>query len=445
MIVDDRFPPTLDAALVRIAAVRPRDYPRTRNAIDGAVSRLSPYLTHGFVTLADVLAGVAARHPLGVQHKFVFELGWREYFHHVWQHRGDDIFESLHEGVLPDDAYARELPPDIREARTGVPVIDASVRALYASGYLHNHARMWLASYIVHLRKIHWRVGADWLHAHLLDGDLASNHLSWQWIAGSGSRKPYLFNAENVARYAPADWHSPGSVIDTSYQALDEIARSPCAVVAQPGSNGIEEPSLHREPPMTAFGSWPDAGAVAGRDVWLVHPWALRAAPADLPADCVQVGVMLYEFHHQWPWSAARWTFVRSRFEELTSIRWFADANAIASALRGARSVRSVANPHVGSALDGIVTFDREPKLFADVDKPCTSFAKWWTLSTRAVLALDELPGLASRSSFMASEPGFAPGNSFSPQRTPHEHPDRLVGDALARRTGNRRPRRHRS
>ncbi|MBN8510301.1 MAG: deoxyribodipyrimidine photolyase, partial [Burkholderiales bacterium] len=221
------FPPTLDAARARIAAVRPADYARSRNAVDGAVTRLSPYLTHGFVGLPEVLAGVAARHRLDVRHKFVFELGWREYFHHVWQHRGDGILHSLHEGPLPEGAYTPALPADIRQARTGVPVIDQAVRTLYADGYLHNHARLWLASYVVHLRKVHWRAGADWMVAHLLDGDLASNHLSWQWVAGTGSPKPYLFNADNVARYAPAAWHSAGSAVDASYAALDAAARRP--------------------------------------------------------------------------------------------------------------------------------------------------------------------------------------------------------------------------
>ena len=98
------FAPTLAAAQARIAAVRPAAYARTRNALDGAVSQLSPYITHGFVTLADVLAGVAKRHALDVQHKFVCELGWRAYFRHVWQHRGDGILQSLHEGLLPDTA-----------------------------------------------------------------------------------------------------------------------------------------------------------------------------------------------------------------------------------------------------------------------------------------------------------------------------------------------------
>ena len=65
------------AARARIAAVRPAAYAHTRNALDGAVSQQSPYITHGFVTLADVLAGLASRHALDVQHTFVYELGWR--------------------------------------------------------------------------------------------------------------------------------------------------------------------------------------------------------------------------------------------------------------------------------------------------------------------------------------------------------------------------------
>ena len=119
----ETFAPTLAAAQADIAAVRPAAYARARNALDGAVSGLSPYITHGFVTLTDVLAGVlasmAAHHALDVQHKFVFELGWRAYFRRVWQHRGAGILRSLHEGPLPDEAYAGELPADIRQGCTG--------------------------------------------------------------------------------------------------------------------------------------------------------------------------------------------------------------------------------------------------------------------------------------------------------------------------------------
>lgn len=382
------FAPTIAAAQARIAALRPAAYARTRNALDGAVSGLSPYITHGFVTLTDVLAGVAARHALDVQHKFVFELGWRAYFRHVWQHHGSGILCSLHAGPLPDDAYTRELPTDIRQGCTGVPVIDEAVRALYATGTLHNHARMWLASYVVHVRKAHWRAGADWLYCHLLDGDLASNHLSWQWVAGTGSRKPYLFNAGNVARYAPEAWHSPGSVIDTSYEALDRMAREPAQEPqykfgAPSGKHSLDEPRLDARPPDDLGLTGPDAATVTDRDVWLVHPWSLGALPAALPPDTVVIGVFLDEFHRAWPWSERRWRFVCSRMAELTPQRWYGNAATIGAALADARRVRSIDEPHLTPWLARWAGCEVLPALFPKVDRRCDSFAQWWTRTTR--------------------------------------------------------------
>jgi len=304
-------PPARGAALQRVASVRPAAYARTRNHLEGAVTGLSPYIAHGLVTLPEVLARVLERGPLEVQHKLVFELGWREFFRHAWGHLGDGILASIHAGPRPEDAYACELPADIRQARTGVPVVDEAVRILYATGTLHNHARMWLASYVVHLRHVHWRAGADWMVAHLLDGDLASNHLSWQWVAGTGSHKPYLFNAENVARYAPPHWHSPGTVVDQSYEALDRLARAgegrggghgergwrswaePHACALKP--DATSEPPLLHSPPAGLGLTAPAASDMAslhGRHVWLVHPWALRPPPPALPEACSCVNIM---------------------------------------------------------------------------------------------------------------------------------------------------------
>lgn len=376
-----------------MAAVRPAAYAATRNRLDGAVSGLSPYVTHGFLTLREVLAGVAARHRLDVQHKFVYELGWRAYFRHVWTHRGSDILASLHGGVLPEAAYARELPADLREARTGVPAIDQAVRTLYATGMLHNHARMWLASYVVHLRKVHWRAGADWLHGHLLDGDLASNHLSWQWVAGTGSHKPYLFNAENVARYAPATWHSPGTVIDASYEALDAIARSPRRVAAAGRGDGVEEPALWGEPPAWLDCQAPDAAHVRGSEVWLVHPWSLGALPEDLPSGTRVIGLFSADFHRAWPWNERRWRFVGERMSELVPLRWCGDARAIGEALASARSVRSVAEPHLEPWLGRWADLVETPALFPEVPRRCDSFSQWWTRAMRGVNSLDDLLG----------------------------------------------------
>ena len=397
----EAFAPTLAAAQARIDAVRPAAYASTRNALDGAVSGLSPYITHGFVTLADVLAGVLARHALDARHKFAYELGWRAYFRHVWCHRGEGILHSLHEGPLPDDAYVRELPADIRQARTGVPVVDEAVRALYDTGWLHNHARMWLASYVVHVRKVHWRVAADWLYGHLLDGDLASNHLSWQWVAGTGSHKPYLFNADNVARYAPAPWRSPGSVIDTSYEALDRMARQP--VPQRPGEHGATsgspapiEPRLGAEPPDDLGATAPDAKAVAGRDVWLVHPWSLGELPAALPIGTRVIAVFVADFHRAWPWSERRWRFVASRIADLAAERWHGDAAAIGVALRGARSVRSMDEPHLSPWLAGLAECVAAPALYPAVDRRCDSFSQWWERATRGLASAADLLAVAA-------------------------------------------------
>ena len=380
----ETFAPTLAAARARIAAVRPVAYARTRNALDGAVSGLSPYITHGFVTLADVRDGIAERHPLGNQDKFVFELGWRAYFRHVWQHRGDAILQSLHEGPLPDSAYIHELPADLRQGCTGVPAVDEAVRTLYATGMLHNHARMWLASYLVHVRKVHWRTGADWLYGHLLDGDLASNHLSWQWVAGTGSRKPYLFNADNVARHAPAAWLSPGTLIDASYETLERMAHQSAGETRESlvmPSGGFEtlEPALSAVPPESLGIKAPDASCVAGRDVLLVHPWSLCERPDSLPADTLSIGLILSEFHKAWPWSHRRWHFVGSRMAELTVERWHGDAASVGAALSAARSVRSIDDPHLQPWLARWAEPVSTSSLFPVVDRRCDSFSQWWS------------------------------------------------------------------
>lgn len=399
MTMLDTFPPTRQAALARVSAVQPGDYARSRNAIEGAVTGLSPYITHGLISLPEVLAGVTAKHSLDVQHKFVFELGWREYFRHVWAFRGEEIFESLREGLLPQASYSALLPADIRQAATGVPVIDMAVRTLYATGYLHNHARMWLASYIVHMRKVDWRIAADWLYGHLLDGDLASNHLSWQWVAGTGSSKPYLFNADNVARYAPASWHSSGSVIDQSYEALDRLARQPMHrgrtehdAFAQ---TALIEPPLLAELPSELGWTRPDAAAVAGREVWLVHPWNLGELPSWLPPNTVVIGVFLTDFHSAWPWSERRWRFVASRMTELVALRWQGDAAALSAALRGAAQVRSVDEPHLAPWLARLAACEAAVELFPAVDRRCDSFSQWWTRASRGLTSASEL--LAAR------------------------------------------------
>jgi deoxyribodipyrimidine photo-lyase len=390
-----RFEPTVQAAHARLAAVQPYDYARTRNHLDGAVTGLSPYLTHGLLSLREAYDTVHARQPLDAKHKLVFELGWRAYYRHVWAHRGGGIHQSFHPGLLPDDAYQAEMPADVLEARTGVAAIDRAVSELYATGYLHNHARMWLASYLVHLRKVHWHTAAQWMLGYLLDGDMASNHLSWQWVAGTGSSKPYLFNADNVAKYAPSPWHSPGTVLDTSYEALDLLARKATAVNhridARGAHAGVPQPALTATPPGTNW-SAPDRTIVTGRDVWLLHPWSLGTVPHAMGDDVLLLGVGFVEGHMQTPWSERRWNFVAEGLRCRTPQLWWGNVAQVAQALQGARSLGWQTEAHADSALNSLqtqlqagqgpaqplVSRYAQPPLFDPVEPYCESFAKWW-------------------------------------------------------------------
>jgi deoxyribodipyrimidine photo-lyase len=255
---------------------------------------------------------------------------------------------------------------------------------------------MWLASYVVHLRRVHWRAGADWLVAHLLDGDLASNHLSWQWVAATGSHKPYLFNAENVARFAPAQWHSPGTVIDRSYDDLERVARG--GLLRPPplhalDASALTEPALLSSPPaglgLTAPGAV--AQSLQGREVWLTHPWALRSPPADLPPDTLVLGVYPQEHHAAWPWPQARWRWVDRAMAEVAPQRCFTDAPGLAAALAGAARVRSVDDAHLTRWLQPLARLDPAPALFPKVERHCSSFSQWWTRATRGLTRAQEL------------------------------------------------------
>ena len=215
-----------EKALKRVDAKR---YAKSRNHLKGAVTGLSPYIRHGVLTLAevrdDVFHRIRSREEGG---KLINELGWRDFWQRMWQDLGDRIEEDQEEFKTGHDraSYARELPDDVRDGRTGLACMDHFCRELVTNGWLHNHARMWLAAWLVHWRRVHWKAGADWFLEHLLDGDPASNHLSWQWVASTFSHKPYFFNRDNLERYSdgrfcnscPSSEHCP---FEGSYAHLE--------------------------------------------------------------------------------------------------------------------------------------------------------------------------------------------------------------------------------
>ena len=370
----DHFEPTNAALEARLSEIDIAAYSKTRNHLSGQVTRLSPYITHGFISIPELFDRLP---ELKLADKLAFEFGWREFFHHVWSREGERILSDLRP-ALPGVRYTNELPEDIREGRTGLAVIDRAVHELYSTGYLHNHARMWLASYVVHLRKVSWRTGADWMFAHLVDGDLASNHLSWQWVAATFSSKPYLFNAEIVARYAPADWHCAGSVLDTGYEQLDQIARSDQTITFSPSLLGMAEPELLSKPP-----AQPAVKIARADRIRLVHPWML----AEQPFEGQRIGVIHLPFHTQFPWSALRWRFVVKRLEAITDTVFVGDLNELKDMLSETPYVESVAtlNPGYDDLLPQLCTqLADAPRQFANPAKTCRSFSAFWSQCTEA-------------------------------------------------------------
>lgn len=210
-------------ALATLKKVDPIAYGKTRNYLNGAVTGLSPFIRHGCITLSEA-RNISLTHSTPSQaFKLIFEFAWRDFWRRVWKMLGPAIRKDIEKPKvkLGNDP----LPDDIRQGKTGLPCMDAFVRDLVDTGYVHNHARMWFAAYCVHFRKLSWRACADWFMGHLIDGDLASNHLSWQWVASTFGSKPYIFNKENLAKYSSNRWCSDCQAtcpFDDSYPGLQK-------------------------------------------------------------------------------------------------------------------------------------------------------------------------------------------------------------------------------
>lgn len=171
---------------------------RDRPDLD-TTSRLSPYLRFGCLHPRQILSRLE---PGRVGHDtFATELCWREFYADVLHHRPDAArrayrtewrkFEVDH-GKGADERFEAWC-----EGRTGYPIVDAGMRQLLAEGWVHNRVRMILASFLVKDLHVDWGRGARWFMEHLVDGDLASNQLNWQWVAGSGTDAAPFFRVFN--------------------------------------------------------------------------------------------------------------------------------------------------------------------------------------------------------------------------------------------------------
>jgi deoxyribodipyrimidine photo-lyase len=181
-------------------------YPADRDRPDRAgTSRLSPHLHFGELSPRQAQAAACAARQARTDHglvagyeAFVRELGWREFGHHLLCH-----FPASAESPLDARFEALEWRSDEdglaawQQGRTGIPIVDAGMRELWRTGWMHNRVRMLVASLLTKNLFMHWRHGARWFWDTLVDADLASNTLGWQWTAGCGAdAAPYyrIFN-----------------------------------------------------------------------------------------------------------------------------------------------------------------------------------------------------------------------------------------------------------
>lgn len=230
------FVPTREAALERLAGFVPaagRAYANRRNTDYGPddrgnVSVLSPFLRHRLVTEREVLEAVLARHSLGMAEKFVQEVFWRGYFKGHLETR-PAIWERYRVALASQQAAVADgggFPRAYRRAvdgKTGIDCFDAWVEGLLATGYLHNHTRMWLASIWIFTLQLPWELGADFTYRHFVDGDPASNTLSWRWVGGLHTRgKTYLARPDNIFEHTGGRFKPKGLARDAL--ALEEAA-----------------------------------------------------------------------------------------------------------------------------------------------------------------------------------------------------------------------------
>ncbi|MDP2358843.1 MAG: deoxyribodipyrimidine photo-lyase [Beijerinckiaceae bacterium] len=215
-----------------------------------STSMLSPHLRFGEISVRRVLHAarhLEARDPKAGRHvaKFASELGWREFSYHLIFHFpefGARNFQPRFD-AFPWNSNEPHLDA-WRRGRTGYPIVDAGMRELWQTGFIHNRVRMIVASFLVKHLLIDWRTGEDWFWDTLCDADVANNPAGWQWVAGSGAdAAPYfrVFNpflqgekfdprGEYVRRFVPElasvedsflhrPWEAPKGSIPAAYPA----------------------------------------------------------------------------------------------------------------------------------------------------------------------------------------------------------------------------------
>lgn len=243
-----------------------RGYHEQRDRPDRVgTSRLSPHLHFGEIAPWRIVQALEAQRGAANGSDIdtaVKELGWREFAHHLL-HYFPTTPEQNFNPRFADFDWAPVMPQALeawQQGRTGVPIVDAGMRELWATGWMHNRVRMIVGSYLTKHLRYHWWHGARWFWDTLVDADLASNTMGWQWVAGTGADAAPYFRVFNPV--TQAEKFDP----DGRYIArwVPELARLPVPLRFAPWR---DPEALRRVAP--DYPSQPLVDLAAGRDAAL--------------------------------------------------------------------------------------------------------------------------------------------------------------------------------
>ena len=233
------FPTKIEAIETRIKEINPKNYASSRNFENGDLTYLGPYISRGVISTKRVLEHIQSLDlEWNSTEKLVQELAWRDYWQQVWLARQDQIESDLN--FEQKEILYSGVPNAIVEAKTGIGAIDAAINNFYKTGYLHNHMRMYIAAICCNIGKYHWSAPANWMYSNLLDGDLASNHLSWQWVAGTFSNRKYVANQDNINKYFNSTQRN--TFLDVPYEAFNNLEVPNVLIQAYDGEAYINFP-----------------------------------------------------------------------------------------------------------------------------------------------------------------------------------------------------------
>ena len=200
---------------------RAKQYERERGFVrssQSTVSQLSPFIRYRFLHEREIFKVLTEMYPFSHVEKFIQELVWRSYWR-GWLIQHPAVWEYYEQRVnelLPHAAQSLPLYTQAIEGKTHLSFFNDWVHELKETGYLHNHVRMWFASIWFFTFQLPWELGAHWMYEHLLDGDPASNTLSWRWIVGLQTPgKTYLATPHNIHHFSEGRWEPSAGELAT--------------------------------------------------------------------------------------------------------------------------------------------------------------------------------------------------------------------------------------